>query len=281
MADNIETPVATTEVAPVTTPLADQTVTPVVTSVEVSPQVTPVTEASVTPVVEPAKIEAPVTVLGEALETPIIPEIKTEVTVEETPVAEVKEGSTEPKETEGGQSEETAPPPKYDPFTLPEGLSLQEEKVGKFTELLSELELGGKVPHELVQQFGQKAVDFHVNEVKQAVEDITKAYQASWESTKTEWKNQFLADPEMGGNRFQTTVDSALTFIRTHGGSPEQQAEFKGLMESSGLGNHPAMIRLLANAGVAMSEGKPLAAVKPVSAPKSRVSTMYGAKSNQ
>lgn len=242
--------------------------------------VAPAVEAAPAPVVEAvapktadAVIKAPDTILGDALNKPVEAPKAPEV-AKATPEAVVEAPKVETK-TEG-QSAEPAPPPVYDPFTLPEGITLDTERVGKFTEIMSELELGGKISHDLVQQFGQKAVDLHISEVKKATEDLTKKYLEVWDKQKLDWKDTFLKDPELGGNRFQTTVDSALTFIRTHGGTPEQQTEFKNLMETSGLGNHPAMIRLLANAGRTMAEGKPLAASKPVPATKSKVETMYG-----
>lgn len=271
----------------------NEPVTPVVeSSVEVTPtpEITP-TESPVqavtteTPVEQPTEAPRSETVLGEALEVastealdvteeaPV--EKPEEITPEETP--EKVEVSEEQK-NEGGQSEETAPPPKYDPWVLPEGIKLDEERIGEFSNLLAELETSGKATHEAVQAFGQKAVEFHINEVKKTVEQLTDYYQKTWEKQKTDWKESFLKDPDIGGNRFQTTVDSALTFIRTHGGTPEQQKEFRSLMETSGLGNHPAMIRLLANAGRAMSEGRPIAATKPVSQSKSKTATLYGGK---
>jgi hypothetical protein len=254
-------------------PVVDANTSPNIPSPIPAPTPTPSDNSSVTqtpevPVAEAAK--TPETVLGEALT-----DKPAEAPVTETKPAEGSEAPVEQK-NEGGQSDETAPPPKYEPFTLPDDIKLDDTKLGEFTSLLAELETSGKASHEAVQAFGQKAVEFYVNEVKDVVNNITKVYQDAWDKQKVTWKEQFLADPEIGGNRFQTTVDSALTFIRTHGGTAEQQQEFRNLMETSGLGNHPAMIRLLAKAGEAMSEGKPLVATTPVSAPKSKVSTMYG-----
>lgn len=260
---------------------------PVTPSVAPAPTATVVAptapvEAVQTPVVTEAVVVAPVVVEAPApvVEAPKTPEVKAETVLgdalsKESKPPEVKPEAKVEAKTEG-QSAEPAPPPVYDPFTMPEGITLDTERVGKFTEILSELETTGKVDHSLVQQFGQKAVDFHLSEMKKASEDLTKKYVEIWDKQKLDWKDTFLKDPEIGGNRFQTTVDSALTFIRTHGGTTEQQTEFKNLMESSGLGNHPAMIRLLANAGRTMAEGKPLAASKPVPATKSKVETMYG-----
>lgn len=264
MADEINTPVTPTP-APAT-PVA-----PVPTD-SVQPSVAPAPAVEATPVA-PVAESKPETVLGEALTPPVVQPTP------DTP-AEVTPPVVEPKTTEG-QSEEPAPPPVYDAFKLPEGITLKDERVKEFTNVLAELETKSKLDHVLAQEFGQKMVDFHIAEVKQTVENINKYYQDNWERQKVQWKENFLKDPEIGGNRFQTTVDSALTFIRTHGGTPEQQAEFRNLMESSGLGNHSAVIRLLANAGRAMSEGKPLAASKPVSPPKSKTETLYGGSGSQ
>lgn len=288
--DNVTPPVV--DVAPVTAP----TIAPVVAPVEapapavVETVVAPVETPVVAPVEAPVGNTDPTKIAPEkAPEAPVVEPVKAPETLlgadkpAEAPKAEetkVPEGTEAPKEpetnTEGGQSDEPAPPPTYDPFTLPEGIQLEAEKITEFTGLLAELEQSGKADHLAVQAFGQKAVEFYVNEVKKVLEDTQKSQIAAWEKTRNDWKESFLKDPEIGGNRFQTTVDSALDFIRTHGGTAEQQTEFRNLMETSGLGNHPAMIRLLAKAGSAMSEGIPLTATKPVSAPKSKVTTMYG-----
>ena len=257
--------VAAPVVAPVNTPAPAPVVAPAAPVVEAAPVVAPVVETPVAPVVEAPKVE---TVLAEAID-------KSKPAPEAPKVEPTVEAKVEPK-TEEVKSDEPAPAPVYDPFTVPEGTSLDSERVAEFTKVLSELEQGGKVDHALVQQFGQKMVDTHIAEVKKAVDSVTDLYKQSWERQKTEWKDSFLKDPELGGNRSQTTVDAALTFIRTHGGTAEQQTEFRNLMETSGLGNHPAMIRLLANAGRVMSEGKPLAAQKPVAPQRSKTETMYG-----
>jgi hypothetical protein len=255
-------------------PVVETVVAPVVET----PVVTPVTETvvaeapKVETVVTPESTKVAETVLAQEIDKtapkPVEPEKKEEPKAVET--AEVKVD-------EKAQSEEPAPAPVYDPFKLPENTQLDEAKVKEFTNLLSKLEIEGKTPHDLVQKFGQEAVDFHINEIKRTINDVEKFYQTSWDKQKTDWKDDFLKDPNIGGNRFQTTVDSAINFIRTHGGTPEEQTEFRNLMETSGLGNHKAVIRLLANADKAMSEGKPLAATAPVvQQAKSKTETLYG-----
>jgi len=259
-------PVVETPVAP-SAPVVEAVVVP---ESPVTPEVTPAVETAPEPATEVKKED---TLLGEGADikaTEEAPKPPEEVKVE-------AEGQTEQK-VEGGQSEEPAPPPSYEAFKVPEDVQLSPERITEFTKLLSDLEVTGKADHAAMQEFGQKAIEFHVNEQKALVEAINKTQLETWEKTVIGWKDDFLKDPEIGGNRFQTTLDSANKFIKTHGGTAEQQKEFRNLLNTSGLGNHPTMIRILAQAGTAMSEGKPLAASTPVSAPKSKTATMYGPK---
>jgi hypothetical protein len=261
-------------------------VTPPVTSSEpVQAVVTPgVPVVAPTPEAAPVAPVAPVEAVEAVVAPEVTPEPKTLLGTEppkeipEAPKAEGEPKAEEPKPTDGGQSDEPAPPPEvtFEPFTLPEGVTLKEDKFKEFTNVLADLERDGKADHAITQAMGQKLVDLHINELEKFGQDLTKYYQTAHEQQVASWRESFLSDPEIGGNRFQTTVDAAQTFIRTHGGTEDQQTEFRSLMESSGLGNHPAVIRLLANAQTAYQEGKPLAAVKPVQPPKSKITTMYG-----
>lgn len=259
-------PVVETPVAP-SAPVVETVIAP---EAPVTPEVTPAVEAAPEPVIEKKED----TLLGEGADIKAAEEVKPS---EEVKVEEAKAEETEQK-VEGGQSEEPAPPPSYEAFKVPEDVQLSPERITEFTKLLSDLEVTGKADHAAMQEFGQKAIEFHVNEQKALVETIQKTQLETWEKTVIGWKDDFLKDPEIGGNRFQTTLDSANKFIKTHGGTAEQQKEFRNLLNTSGLGNHPTMIRILAQAGSAMSEGKPLAASTPVSAPKSKTATMYGPK---
>ncbi len=265
-------------------------------------QVTQITPAPTAPLaVDPAAVAAAPTITSEASTPAPVVEgttvLTTEVKLPETllgvpestkqedtkpppvvpPIVEQKVEEVIKEIKEGSQSAEPAPPPTYEAFKLPEGVSLVPESLGKFTELLTSLETDGKADHTVVQKFGQSAVDFYVAEVQKSITEYNKSMQTSWDQQKNAWKESFMKDPEIGGDRHQTTVESARTFVRTHGGTEEQQKEFRSLMETSGLGNHPAMIRLLAKANEAMSEGRPLAATKPVATSvRSKVQTMYG-----
>lgn len=227
-----------------------------------------------TPTVEVVPAE-PSTVLGQ---NPVV-----EAPAKDTdpaPVAEPKDpnaaDAVEAPKDEGSQSDEPAPLPSFESFTLPEGFTADEAQLGEFNKLLGEFENATKADHAEMHKFGQSLLDRHIAELNNHAQKLNDFYKTSWEKQKNDWKESFLKDPDIGGNRQETTVKSALDFIRTHGGTEEQQTEFRNLMETSGVGNHPAMIRLLAKANMAMSEGKPLPAVTPVASNRSKIATRYG-----
>jgi hypothetical protein len=234
-------------------------------------------EAPIAASPESAKPEAakPETILG-ATETPKAPD-KPAAEAAPKPAEGEKKPDGETKAPEG-QSAEPAPPPTYEAFKFPEGLTPDTQRLGEFSNLLGEFETTTKADHAALQALGQKLVDFHVAEVAKTVQAVQRLQQETENRQRVEWLDAFKKEH---GERWQTVSDSALNFIRTHGGSDAQQAEFRDLMEKSGLGNHPVMIRLLANANRSMSEGRQLAAVKPVSiAPRSKVEAMYGRKAS-
>lgn len=282
------TPSVTNEAPVAATPAVAAPVAPVET-----PAAQPAPEAAAQPVAEAPKVES--TILGAAKPAPeaVVEEKKVEVSDKnntEAPVAEAKpeikpadvkpedkkvEPVVEVKKDEGSQSDEPAPLPTYE-FKAPEGLTLDDAKLGEFTKELAEFETLNKADHAKMQEFGQKLVERHAAEVKSTIERLNHSYAEQWEKQKNDWKESFVKDPEIGGNRQQTTVNAAAEFIRTHGGTEAQQEEFRNLMDMTGAGNHPAMIRILAKAMQSMGEGKPVPANKPVQQNASKVAKRYG-----
>lgn len=255
--------IPTAEVAtPVVASAPVESVTVASPAVVETPQAPVVTEAAKEPV-------APSTALG-TVEKP--KEAEKPVDVKTGDEAKTADAVEEPVvEAEPAQ-------PVYEAFKLPEGITIADDKLGDFTKMLGELELGSKYDHAKIQEFGQKLLDRHLAETKDTVARLQEAYQTAFDKQGNDWKEAFQKDPEIGGNRQETTVNAALEFIRRHGGTEAQQTEFRNLMETTKVGNHPAMIRMLAKANMAMSEGKPLAAQAPSPAAKSRVQAMYGSK---
>lgn len=206
--------------------------------------------------------------------TPADPASAPEAKPEDAPV-EAAPAEGDVKKEEGSQSGEPAPLPTFEAFTLPEGFAPDEAKLGEFTKELAEFEHLTKADHAETQKLGQKLVERHVAEMKSAIQRLNEHYVTNWEKQASDWKDSFEKDPEIGGNRAQTSLNAALEFIRTHG-DEARQADFRKLMNDTKVGNHPALIYYLAKANMVMSEGKPLPGVKPPAPPQSKVSKRYG-----
>lgn len=229
-----------------------------------------------TPASNTAPVSPDASLLGDVAATKTSPAPSAPV-VKETPSAPTADAPA----AEQPVAEPSAEPvkPTFEPFKLPDGITLQEDKLSEFTNDLSEFEAGTK-DHASTQEFGQKLLDKHIALVTEAVTNAVKMStdggKAAELAKHNEWREQTKKDPIIGGNRLETTKADALKFIRMHGGSATQQQEFITLMNETGVGNHPAMIRMLAQAGKNMSEPRPLAATKPASKPVDKITKRYG-----
>lgn len=255
MADEIIAPAVVDSPAPVAV------VAPVVTATE-SPDAETKVEAPTAEAVAPVAESTLLT--GEKIAL----EAKAE---EKTPEAEVA-----PVEVKEG---EPAPLPVYEAFTLPEEVKFDEAKLGDFTKSLAEFEVKSKASHEEVQALGQQLIDRHIEGVKEAQNLLLEKLIADGKAEREQWKDSFMKSPEFS-NRTDTVVNAAIDAISIYGGNADQQKEFRDLMMTTGVGNHPAMIRMLSNMMIAKPEPKPLAAPKIAkAAPMSKMEKRYGAKS--
>ena len=108
---------------------------------------------------------------------------------------------------------------------------------------------------EVLTAFGDVAKELNLpQEAAQKVLDkvapVMQAKQAkAIEQTKTEWANQSQSDKEFGGESLAENLDVAKTSLDTFGTDA-----LKSLLQETGLGNHPEVIRFMYRAGKAISE---------------------------
>jgi len=152
--------------------------------------------------------------------------------------------------------------PTYE-FKVPEGIEAAPEQLAKLNELIGGFEIDAKVDHGKAQEFGQKALEFHVAELQRVASEIDQQGREAWNTMREDWRNTFKSDPEIGGNRQQTTLAACTRIIDQFGGNEAQRAELRTILSTTGAGDHPALIRLLANVGKALGEGRPIPAVTP------------------
>lgn len=208
-------------------------------------------------------------------------EVKSDIKVDaKQDSADGAEKATEAnKEEKSNQSDEPAPLPSYEPWKFPENMTVDQSQLGEVNKMFAEFELESKADHALVQKFGQKIIDRHIESVQAVAEKIAEAYKKSWQDQTKGWYDSFIKDPEIGGNRKDETAAAAREFIRRHGGSEEQQKELRTLMQTTGIGNHPAVIRAFAKATANLSEPTAVPAGTPPAQQVSRKQRFYGKKS--
>ena len=254
---NVETPVAPTgseTVAPVEAPEAT------VLGDDAAPvEAKPVETAPVTTDVKPI----------ESKPVDVKPDVKPVDGADKTqPEAEKKD--------ESSQSDEPASLPSYEPWKFPDTMTVDEAQVAETNKLFGEFEQEArKDPHAAMQKFGQQLIDRYVTGVQTVADQIASAYKESWKAQTKGWYDSFVQE---FGDKKDEVAAASREFIRRHGGTPEQQAEVRTLMQNTGIGNHPAVIRMLAAATANLSEGKPVPAGAPPAQPQSRKQRFYGKK---
>lgn len=128
-------------------------------------------------------------------------------------------------------------PESYEPFTLPEGASIDPATNDKLVALAKELNL--------TQAQAQKIADLGAEQSQQ----FAKLQQEQFTKANEEWINATRTDKEIGGDKLQETLATAKKALDAFG-----TPELTELLNGSGFGNHPEVIRLFAKIGKAVSE---------------------------
>jgi hypothetical protein len=137
--------------------------------------------------------------------------------------------------TEGEQAKPEGAPEKYE-FQAPEGQKFDDTVLGAYSEIAKELNLP--------QDAAQKVLD--------KVAPVIQARQAEQiEAVRTAWAESAKTDKEFGGDKLPENLATAKKALDTFG-----TPELKKLLNESGLGNNPEVIRAFYRAGKAISEDK-------------------------
>lgn len=129
------------------------------------------------------------------------------------------------------------PPKAYEAFTVPEGMVVDEKLLGAVSPVLQELKVD--------QAGAQKLVDAYA---KLKAEEF-KAEGEAFTRQVEDWGKQTREDKELGGNAFDTNVKAAQRALAAFG-----TPELKTLLDETGLGNHPEVIRAFKRIGEKLTE---------------------------
>lgn len=152
--------------------------------------------------------------------------------------AEVQAAATEEVAAQVSAEQQEAAPQEqeYGEFSLPEGLRIDEAAFNDFAPLAKEFGL--------TQEQAQKLVDVAAG----LVDRTTKTAEGVHADTIKKWADDSRNDAEVGGKDFDANLGIALTAIDKFGDD-----ELKQILDASGFGNHPAVVRLFCRVGKAAS----------------------------
>jgi hypothetical protein len=145
-------------------------------------------------------------------------------------------------------------PEKYE-FKMPDGMQVDPAAAEQLSGIAKELKL--------TAEQAQKLADVGAAMTQRQVEAHAK--------TVSEWADSVRSDKEIGGDALTENLVFARKTIDSFG-SPE----LRSLLDSSGLGNHPEMVKLAVRVGKAISEDKFVAGrVAPSTTGNETIDAMY------
>ena len=131
-----------------------------------------------------------------------------------------------------------AEPVKYEAFVWPEGIKVDETVLGKATETLSKI--GVK------QEDAQHLLTLHAEQMQTWAEKLVADQHKAWSETRKGWRDQVLADEQLGGAGHQTAMQ-AVARARDMFVGDKDKAEFETFLRTTGAGDNPAFLRFLHN----------------------------------
>lgn len=115
-------------------------------------------------------------------------------------------------------------------------------------------------------QRAQSLVDLQVGLMKKASEEGSQLFATQQEAWQTETRN----DPEIGGAKLDENLANISKLVDTFGSPTLRQ-----VMDVTGAGNHPEMVRFLAKIAKLATESRMLPAGNPPVSEKSQAERMY------
>lgn len=165
--------------------------------------------------------------------------------------------------TEGEQAQKPqGAPDKYE-FKAPEGVKLDDAVIADFSTIAKELNLPQDAAQKVVDKLAPKIAE------RQAA-----AQAEAFKAINTQWTEATKADKELGGDKLDANLAIAKKALDAFG-SPE----LRKLLNDTGIGNNPEVIRAFYRAGKAISEDSLVpGSTKPAAPQKDAATALYGNK---
>lgn len=165
----------------------------------------------------------------------------------------------EPSKAEG--SKESTVPEKYE-LTIPEGSELDDGALEKIQSYAKEKGLSNEQAQELLNREHEA--------IKSYAEQQSEALKMT---NETEWKQELMKDPEVGGTDFEKNGQLAVRAAEKFFG-----AGFAEELKAMNLNHHPRLFKGFVRIGRAMADADLVIPEGKGSAPKSIEERLYGSK---
>ncbi|HCU2525903.1 TPA: peptidase [Enterobacter hormaechei] len=140
------------------------------------------------------------------------------------------------EKAEKDQKQEGAPE-KYE-FKPAEGQELDTAALEQFEPIARELNLSNEQAQKMVDLYGTKILPM-----------VQQQQAETWQKTTEQWAADVKADKEIGGDKLTANLSAAQRALDLFG-----TPELKEYLNTTGLGNHPDLVKTFVKIGKAMSE---------------------------
>lgn len=162
---------------------------------------------------------------------------------------------SDPPKPESPKEEPPAPAAfALDKIKLPEGMKADDPSTVAFGNILADDKLSP-------MDRGQKLLDLYADVTKKGRDAATEA----WNTVNKEWSDKTLADPEIGGAKWEATKFTIAKAIDSLG--PELAASVREALDVTGAGNHPAIVKAFHTFASKVTEGRHIGGNPPGATP--------------
>lgn len=168
--------------------------------------------------------------------------------------AKAEHDKTKPADKAGDDLANKVPEDGKYTLTMPDGVELDGELADALGPEFKELGLTNAQANKLVGKYietMQKRTEAHASSPEGAWSSAAHQYFKE-NGTPDKWADTAKADKDIGGDKWNTTVENATRFTNAFG-----TPALKDFLNKSGGGNHPELIRVFAKAGELIREDNP------------------------
>lgn len=186
-------------------------------------------------------------------------ESQTQTAAASTTAIETSQTQTETQQA-ASETQPAAPavPEKYD-LKLPDGTTLDQSAIERVASYAKEKGLSQEMAQAVLERE-------HL-----AVDSYAKALDSQFTAVKEEWKQSGFKDKEIGGEAYKENAELAKRVVTKFASE-----EFAKILDESGYGNHPELIRTFLRIGKAMAEDKLVMPGAQAGGKKSAEELFYG-----